>query len=225
VCVDSGYCETFNRANVELADLTSTPIEHVTLAGIRTAEGEFELDAIVLATGFDGLTGVLLAIHIRGRFGEALRDSWAKGPRTHLGLATAGFPNMFIIAGPGSPFVLTNVAMQIEQHVDWLIELLRHAAERGTDRIDATTDVQAQRTQHVSDVAAGTLPMSGRSWWLGANIRGKPQVFMPYAGGSGNRRAKCEAVAANGYEGFELGPTRKPSLAQRGPVGDTASGH
>ena len=203
ICVDTDYYETFNRDNVRLVDLTRTPIVRVTADGIETSTERFALDSLVLATGFDAMTGALLRIDIRAG-STLLRDAWSAGPRTYLGLMVAGFPNLFTITGPGSPSVLSNMLVSIEQHVDWLADCFEHMDRRGFSRIEAKPDAQDAWVAHVNEVAAATLFPEAGSWYLGANVPGKPRVFMPYAAGVGAYREVCERVAANGYEGFEF---------------------
>jgi len=204
LCVDTNYYETFNRPNVTLIDVASTPIEQITPHGIRTRDAELSVDAIVFALGFDAITGALLAIDIRGRNGASLREKWAAGPRTYLGLGVAEFPNLFTITGPGSPSVLGNVIVSIEQHVEWIAACLAYMREHGLDRIEATTAAQDNWVAHVDEVARGTLFVSAKSWFMGANIAGKPRTFMPYAGGVPTYRRICDDVARRGYEGFAL---------------------
>jgi len=203
--IDSNYFETFNRDNVSLVDIKASPIIEITPTGIRTQDAEYELDIIVFATGFDAMTGPLLSIDIRGQDGLTLRESWAAGPRTYLGLQVAGFPNMFTITGPGSPSVLTNMPVAIEQHVDWITRCIRDMRDQGLTRIEADPAAVERWVVHANDAANATLlPQAGSSWYLGANVPGKPRVFMPYAGGMANYAAICEQVAAKGYEGFIL---------------------
>lgn len=201
---DDGYFETFNRDNVTLVDIRKAPIERITRTGLVTADAEYELDTIVFATGFDAVTGPLFAIDIRGRDGATLRDSWADGPRSYLGLAAAGFPNMFVITGPGSPSVLSNMVVSIEQHVDWIADAIAYLRDHGLQRIEAATDAQEQWTAHVAEVGNATLFPLADSWYVGANVPGKPRVFLPYLGGVGPYRKICDEVAAKGYEGFVL---------------------
>jgi cation diffusion facilitator CzcD-associated flavoprotein CzcO len=205
-CLDSGYFETFNRDDVELVDLLKTPLEAVTPTGIRTSGGEYEVDAIVFATGFDAMTGSLLAVDIKGRDGESLRDKWAAGPRTYLGLLSAGFPNLFMITGPGSPSVLSNMMVSIEQHVDFVAECVDYLREHDKAVIEPTVEAEDAWVDHVNEAGDATLYPQANSWYMGANVPGKPRVFMPYIGGVGVYREKCEEVVANGYEGFELRP-------------------
>lgn len=204
VCLDSGYYDTFNRPNVTLVNLRREPIERVTETGIRTSERDIPLDAIVFATGFDAVTGPLLRLNIRGRGGLALKEKWAAGPRTYLGLQTHGFPNLFTITGPGSPSVISNMILSIEQHVDWIARCLRDLRERGVETIEPDAAAEDKWVQHVNDVANGTLYPRADSWFMGANVPGKPRVFMPYLGGVKVYRETCEEVMADDYRGFVL---------------------
>jgi cyclohexanone monooxygenase len=205
LCIDIGYYETFNRPNVSLIDISGAPIEEITPRGVKVAGKEYEVDAIVFATGFDAMTGALLKIDIRGKGGLSLREKWREGPRTFLGLSVAGFPNLFAITGPGSPSVLTNMLPTIEQHVDWIAGTLGYLRERGLARIEASPQAEAEWGEHVGDLAGRTLRYTCGSWYLGVNIPGKPRVFMPYIGGFPRYIEKCDEVAAKGYEGFVLG--------------------
>ena len=204
ICVDTDYYETFNRPNVTLVDVRDAPIEAITPNGVRTRHGEVVVDAIVFATGFDAMTGALTRVDIRGRDGLGLAEKWAEGPRTYLGLMTAGFPNLFMITGPGSPSVLSNMIVSIEQHVDWLTGCIAHLRARGLDTIEATREAEDNWVHHVNEVADRTLYPAANSWYMGANIPGKPRVFMPYIGGVGAYRETCDGIAARGYEGFRL---------------------
>jgi cyclohexanone monooxygenase len=204
LCVDTDYYATFNRDNVTLVDVSEAPIEAITPGGLRTAGREYALDAIVFATGFDAMTGALLRIDIRGRGGRSLRDKWAAGPRTYLGLATAGFPNLFTITGPGSPSVLSNMVPSIEQHVEWISDCIGYLRAHGVDRIEPSVEAEDAWVAHVNEVAGETLFPGCNSWYLGANVPGKPRVFMPYLGFPPYVE-KCNEVAARGYEGFALG--------------------
>lgn len=204
LCVDTGYYATFNRANVALVDLRETPIERITPAGIRTSAGEVALDAIVLATGFDAMTGTLTRIDIRGRGGRSLADKWADGPHTYLGLTVAGFPNLFTITGPGSPSVLTNMIMSIEQHVEWIADCIAWLGERQLATIEASEEAETEWVAHVAEVAEPTLFPQADSWYMGANVPGKPRVFLPYVGGFPAYVEACNDVVANGYRGFAL---------------------
>jgi cyclohexanone monooxygenase len=209
LCVDTDFYETFNQDGVHLVDLRTEPLEEIVPAGIRTAARTYEVDAIVFATGFDAITGALLAIDIRGRSGRPLAEHWRDGPRTYLGLAISGFPNLFLITGPGSPSVFSNMVISIEQHVDWIADLL--ATHRNT-RIEATPEAENAWVDHVNEVANTTLVAQANSWYMGANIPGKPRVFMPYLGGVGAYAELCTGVANSGYEGFTLtSAARAPS--------------
>ena len=210
--LDTNYYETFNRPNVTLVDLTATPIAEITPRGLRTSSDEFDLDVIVYATGFDALTGPLRALGIRGRDGRTLEDALADGPATYLGLAVPGFPNLFTITGPGSPSVLSNMPVSIEQHVEWIADCLAWIREHGIDSIEAAEPAAAAWTQHVLDMAGFTLFPKAASWYMGANVPGKPRLFLPYIGGVGNYRHKCDEVAAGGYDGFELSRHRAAAL-------------
>ena len=203
LCVDTGYYATFNRPNVSLVDVSSEPIEAITPTGLRARGQDFEFDAIVFATGFDAMTGALLAVDIRGRGGMTLGQKWHAGPLTYLGLGTSGFPNLFTITGPGSPSVLSNMLPSIEQHVNWISQCIDTLHERGMKTIEATEEAEIAWVAHVNEVADQTLYPTCNSWYLGANIPGKPRVFMPYLGFPPYVE-KCNEVAAKGYEGFAL---------------------
>jgi cyclohexanone monooxygenase len=203
LCADTGYFETYNRDNVELVDVKAAPIQAITASGLRTAEAEYELDCIVYATGFDAMTGALNRMAITGRNGLKLTDKWQDGPRTYLGLETAGFPNLFLVTGPGSPSVLTNMLPSIEQHVEFIADFIGHLRDKGLRTAEADPLAEAQWVEHVNAVAESTLYTSCNSWYLGANIPGKPRVFLPLLGFP-DYVAKCEEVAASGYEGFVL---------------------
>jgi cyclohexanone monooxygenase len=203
ICVDTGYFETYNRPNVRLVDLTRRPIERITATGVSLAGGEHvELDVLAMATGFDAMTGALLRIDVCGAHGAKLAERWAAGPRSYLGICVAGFPNLFMITGPGSPSVLSNMLVSIEQHVDWTLACIDWMREHGHTSIEATAGAEEQWCAHVNEVANGTLMPRAGSWYMGANIPGKPRMFMPYAAGVGAYREICDRVAANGYEGF-----------------------
>lgn len=203
-CLDTGYFETYNRSNVELVDARERAIERITPDGVVAGGREFELDCLVFATGFDAMTGAVLGIDIRGRGGNTLKEQWDAGPRTYLGLCTVGFPNLFLITGPGSPSVLTNMIVSIEQHVDWITNCLRDLRRGGRATIEATRQAQDDWVDHVNTVAGLTLYPTCNSWYLGKNIPGKPQVFMPLIGFPPYAQM-CAQVAANGYQGFDLG--------------------
>ena len=203
-CLDTAYYATYNRPNVHLVNLQREPLVEVTEKGVRTAAAEYEFDAIVYATGFDAMTGSLTGVDIRGRDGLLLKEAWAAGPRTYLGLGSAGFPNLFMITGPGSPSVLSNMIVSIEQHVDWVCDAIEHLDEQGFATIEPTPEAQDGWVDHVNQIASYTLYPKANSWYMGANVPGKPRVFMPYAGGVGEYRKKCDEVAAKGYDGFLL---------------------
>ncbi len=220
--IDTHYFETFNLDNVTLVDIRENPIERITPTGVETADGSHDLDIIVFATGFDAMTGPLLKIDITGRDGLTLQDAWKEGPRTYLGLTVAGFPNMFTITGPGSPSVLTNMPVAIEQHVEWITDCISQLREKEVERIEATPEAAELWVGHVNDAANATLlPQAGHSWYLGANIPGKPRMFMPYAGGMVRYRTICNAVSENGLEGFKLDETlgEAPLAVQNATVG------
>lgn len=203
--LEIGYYETFNRDNVTLEDVGSDPIQEITSSGLRLCSGrEIELDTLVFATGFDALTGALFDANISGVDGKKLEDAWADGPRTYLGLATHGFPNLTFVAGAGSPSVLSNVLISIEQHIEWITDQIKWLRDNGYTRAEATAAAQEEWTQHVYDVAAPTLFMKGNSWYVGANVPGKPRVFSLYLGGVGTYREHCEHVAKSNYTGFKI---------------------
>jgi cation diffusion facilitator CzcD-associated flavoprotein CzcO len=203
LCLDTGYFQTFNRPNVDLIDLRKTPIDRITSNGLRTSENETPLDILVFATGFDAMTGSLLAIDIQGRNGLTLREKWSAGPRTYLGLGVPGFPNFFMISGPGSPSVLTNMIVSIEQHVNWISDCIANMTEKGHQTIEATPDAEDEWVEHVNSIAGETIYPTCNSWYLGANVPGKTRVFMPLVGFPPYVE-KCEEVVAKGYEGFKL---------------------
>jgi cyclohexanone monooxygenase len=203
ICVDTGYFDTFNRPNVSLVDVSADPIERITRAGLETGGRAFALDNIVFATGFDAMTGALSKIDIRGRGGQTLRQKWSAGPRTYLGLGTAGFPNLFTITGPGSPSVLSNMLPSIEQHVNWISDCIGYLREHGITTIEVEREAEDAWVEHVNEVAGMTLYPTCNSWYLGANVPGKPRVFMPYLGFPPYVE-KCNEVAAKGYDGFAL---------------------
>ncbi|MBX9910093.1 MAG: NAD(P)/FAD-dependent oxidoreductase [Beijerinckiaceae bacterium] len=218
ICVDTGYYETFNRDNVTLVDVRHAPIETLTETGLRAGGKDYAFDAIVFATGFDAMTGALASIDIRGRDGMALKEAWTAGPRTYLGLMSAGFPNLFMITGPGSPSVLSNVIVSIEQHVDWIADCIEALRAAGDHLIEPEIGAQETWVAHVNEVAHRTLYPQANSWYMGANIPGKTRVFMPYIGGVGAYRAICDEVAANGYRGFrrEAARRNRPAMSAAG---------
>jgi cation diffusion facilitator CzcD-associated flavoprotein CzcO len=205
VIIDVDYFQTFNRGNVTLVDLRKDALREITPTGLRTEGRSFDVDVIVFATGFDAMTGALTRIDITGRNGRCLKDAWEEGPRTYLGLQMADFPNLFTITGPGSPSVLSNMVTSIEQHVEWLADLLAHMREKGYDTIEPTIEAQDAWVTQVAQFAFGIrVDPTCASWYLGANVPGKPRVYMPYSGGVPTYREKCKSVAEAGYEGFVL---------------------
>ncbi|MDB5618862.1 NAD(P)/FAD-dependent oxidoreductase [Tardiphaga sp.] len=216
ICVDTDYYATFNRPNVKLVDIRSHPIERIQPHAVRSGGRDYQVDALVLATGFDAMTGSVAKIDIRGRGGRTLNDKWAEGPRTYLGLMSAGFPNLFIVTGPGSPSVLSNMIVSIEQHVDWIADCLAYMRDRGVGSIEATHSAEDRWVAHVNEVAGSTLYPQANSWYMGANIPGKPQIFMPYIGGVGVYRQICNDVAAKDYDGFAMVVAARPQAAAGG---------
>ncbi len=205
LCVDTDYYATFNRPNVALVDVSRTPIEGIEAQGVRVDGRLHRLDALVLATGFDAMTGALNRIDIRGKGGRALKDKWREGPKSYLGLMIEGFPNLFTVTGPGSPSVLTNMLPSIEQHVDWIADCINFLRQRGLECIEPTREAEEDWVEHVREVAGPNLRAVCSSWYIGANVPGKPRVFMPYIGGFPDYVRKCEEVVAAGYAGFALG--------------------
>ena len=213
LCVDTGYFETFNRPNVSLVDVKKAPIVEITPNGVRTEEKEYEFDALVFATGFDAMTGALLNIDIRGRGGLPLKEKWEAGPRTYLGLQIAGFPNMFTITGPGSPSVLSNMLVSIEQHVEWISDCLEYLRDHEVATIEATVDAEDAWVDHVNQVASFTLYPQANSWYIGANIPGKPRVFMPYIGGVNLYAREVPASRERRLRGLRSRWQGRPGLA------------
>jgi len=202
--IDTDYWATFNRDDVDLVDIRRFPIVEITPEGIRTENAHYDLDVIVFATGFDAMTGSLLRMDIRGEGGQRLADKWAGGPTTYLGLQVAGFPNLFTVTGPGSPSVLLNMPTGIEQHVDWIADCIAYMRTHGYERIAADEEAEARWVAHVNEVARFTLYRKARSWYVGANIPGKPEVFMPYVGGQTMYKHHLAASVEGGYAGFRL---------------------
>ncbi|MEU8683509.1 NAD(P)/FAD-dependent oxidoreductase [Streptomyces sp. NPDC048611] len=203
-CLDTDYYATYNKPHVRVVDLTRTPIVEITPSGITTSDREHAVDVIAFATGFDALTGSQVAMDIVGKGGTTLREKWADGPRNHLGLLSAGFPNLFTVIGPLSPSVLSNAVVAIEQHVEWISDCIAHLRRNGITEIDATPRAEADWCTHVADLAAQTLYPSVDSWYMGANVPGKPRVFLAYTGGLERYRAECAAAAEDGYRAFAL---------------------
>ena len=207
VPLESGYYEVYNQPNVRLVDLRETPIERITPRGIRTGDTDYEFDMIIFATGFDAITGSFDRIDIRGRSGQRLKDKWADGPHTYLGLQSAGFPNMLTLVGPHNAATFCNLPRCIEQNVDWVTDLMRHMRDKGLSRIEATAAAEATWTGHVFETASRLLATQVDSWMTGVNknVAGRQRrTFMAYAGGAPKYREKCDEVAAHGYEGFVL---------------------
>ena len=202
--LDTNYFETFNKPHVRLVDTRQTPITEITSAGIRTGDELHEVDVIVFATGYDAFTGSFLRMDIRGRGGVRLADRWANGPTAYLGLGIAGFPNLLTVNGPCSPAVLTNVPATIEHDVEWIADCIAHLEANDITSIEPTVEAEQAWVRHVADALEGTLFPLADSWWMGANIPGKPRVFMAYTGGLNVFRERCSEVARAGYEGYEL---------------------
>jgi cation diffusion facilitator CzcD-associated flavoprotein CzcO len=200
--LDTNYYETFNRANVTLVDCLEEPIEEITPAGIRTSAREIELDTIIAATGFDALTGALLAIDIVGRGGCSLREKWAEGPRNYLGMAMAGFPNLFTIAAANGPSALANFVVLNEQNVDWICARIRHMDDVGFTSVEATREAEDRWVDHVAQLASRSLIPKANTWYTGTNIAGKPRTFPIYVAGVGRYTDHCNDVAARGHEGL-----------------------
>ena len=207
ICVDTDYYSTFNNTNVKLVDIRATPLQEIKPNGIQTSDALFDLDCIVFATGYDAVTGALERLNIQGEAGQSLKDEWTTGPRTYLGLMTVGFPNLFFITGPGSPSILTNVIVSIEQHVDWIARCIQHMNATQKLKIQAQAPAQEDWVQKVNDLAKNTLFPASDSWYMGANVPGKPRVFLPFIGGLGTYTEICEQVIKDGYSGFDLAAT------------------
>ena len=207
ICVDTDYYKTFNNAHVKLVDIRTTPLQEIKPNGIQTSDALYELDCIVFATGYDAVTGALERLNLQGETGQLLKDEWTSGPRTFLGLMTVGFPNLFFITGPGSPSILTNVIVSIEQHVDWIARCIHHMNATQKLKIQAQAPAQEAWVQKVNDLAKNTLFPASDSWYMGSNVPGKPRVFLPFIGGLGTYTEICEQVISEGYSGFELAAT------------------
>ena len=204
ICTDTNYFQTFNRSHVELVSVRSTPIESVDATGIVTSDARFDVDAIVLATGFDAMTGALAKIDIVGRNGHTLRDDWADGPRTYLGLSVDDFPNLFLVSGPGAPAVLANMVLHAEAHVNWIADAIAYLDDHGHSAIEATADAVEDWNAELNRRADASLFTRANSWYLGANVPGKPRVFMLFIGGFAVYLDICTEVANAGYKGFDL---------------------
>ncbi|MDG2004024.1 MAG: NAD(P)/FAD-dependent oxidoreductase [Novosphingobium sp.] len=204
LCLDSDYFATFNRPNVSLVDLRATPITRITADGVEVGETVHSLDVLIFATGFDAMTGPLLRMNVKGVGGTSLNEEWADGPHNYLGLMVAGFPNLFSVTGPGSPSVLTNMIPSVEQHIDWIADCLEHLVAHGLERIEATPTAQEEWGEEVRRAASHSLFLKADSWYMGANVPGKPRVILPYMGGFSNYAERCEEIARGGYPGFTL---------------------
>lgn len=213
ICLDTDYYSTYNRDNVSLVDLNAEPLQTITAQGVKTAREEYPADVLICATGFDAMTGTLLSMDIGTTAGASLRKAWEEGPRNYLGLMVAGLPNLFTVTGPGSPSVLSNMVTSIEQHVDWIVDCLEHLRKNDLATIEASTEAQDAWVDHVREVADTTLYPQAASWYMGANIPGKPRIFLPYIGGVGAYRNKCDEVVAAGYRGFVLKPSQTKAAA------------
>lgn len=204
VCVDTNYYATFNRSNVSLVNVKDQPIETITPSGLITGGQEYNFDMLVFATGFDAMTGTLLKIDVRGQDGLCLQEKWAEGPKTYLGLAIAGFPNFFTVSGPGSPSVLSNMIVTIEQHINWIMDCLEHLSASGAKTIEATQEAERDWVELGNTIADGTLFPTCNSWYLGANVPGKPRIFMPFVGGFPTYVEICDQVQQTDYRGFTI---------------------
>ena len=219
LALDTNYYATYNRENVKLVSVRDTPIERFTPAGIVVDGTEYEFDAIVLATGFDAATGALDRIQFEGTDGRTLTDAWAEGAKSYLGLAVEGFPNFFTVTGPGCPAILTNVIASIEHHVEWIADYITHMRAEGITRAEATPEAQEAWVAHVAELAAMTLYPTAASWYMGANVPGKPRVFLAYVGGLHNYRDRCDQLAADGYQGFTHSSNGAPLKSDQIAVG------
>lgn len=222
ICVDTDYFETYNRPNVRLVDVRKNPVERFTRDGLTAGSEHHDLDCVVFATGFDALTGAILDIDIRGRHGRSLADAWAEGPRTLVGLAIPGFPNLFTVTGPGSPSVLGNVVSAIEQHVEWIDDCVRHMRDHGYAVVEATEEAERWWAEQARSSARGLLLENAESWYSGANIPGKPRALLPYVGGLDTFRGICDEIARGGYREFLFDrPATGPEWAAGDAVGTT----
>ena len=204
LCLDTNYYATFNRDNVELVDIHETPIERITRVGIKTSDKEYPFDLIVFATGFDAVTGPLIALNITGVGGRTLKETWAEGPQSYLGLMISGFPNLFTVNGPSSPSVLANMLQTIEHHVDLIVDCISYMKKNGLARVDADEDAQIAWAHEVANMAEKTLYTKANSWYMGANVPGKPRVFLMYIGGLDRYVERCDAIVRDGYTGFNF---------------------
>ena len=213
VCVGTDYYETYNRDNVSLIDMRSEKLQQIEKDGIRTDAGFYPVDVLIMATGYDAMTGALLAIDITTSAGMSLREEWGKGPETYMGYGIAGFPNLFAVTGPGSPSVFSNMVLSVEHDMDWISACIAHLKDRDYASIEADPAAQAAWMEHVDAVASQTLVNKAASWYRGANVEGKPQKFMPYVGGVNTYQQRCWEIARNGYEGFLINgkPEKSPA--------------
>jgi cyclohexanone monooxygenase len=217
MCIDTGYFEAYNRDTVRLVDVSADPITEIDSTGLRVGDERFTFDMLVYATGFDAMTGALLAVDPRGRSGLALREKWAEGPRSYLGLMVAGFPNLFTVTGPGSPSVLSNMLVSIEQHVDLVADCIAHVRDTGATTIEPTQEAEERWVDHVREEGEATLYPRAKSWYMGANVPGKPRVLLPYVTGVGAYRRECDRIVENGFEGFAVGrPARRDAALRTG---------
>ena len=214
ICIDTGYFETYNRENVKLVDISKKPIQRLVADGIIVDDQLYAFDSIIFATGFDAMTGSIFNVDIKGRDGLALKEKWNAGPKTYLGLMSASFPNLFMITGPGSPSVKSNMIMSIEQHVDLVIETLLSMRRKGLSVVEPELEAENKWVDHVQEVANKTLFPQANSWYMGANIPGKPRLFMPYIGGVGAYREICEEIVANNYRGFKFEKSKQAIAAE-----------
>ena len=214
ICIDTGYFETYNRENVKLVDISKKPIQRLVTDGIIVDDQLYPFDSIIFATGFDAMTGSIFNVDIKGRDGLALKEKWNAGPKTYLGLMSASFPNLFMITGPGSPSVKSNMIMSIEQHVDLVIETLLSMRRKGLSVVEPELEAENKWVDHVQEVANKTLFPQANSWYMGANIPGKPRLFMPYIGGVGAYREICEEIVANNYRGFKFEKSNQAIAAE-----------
>ena len=214
ICIDTGYFETYNRENVKLVDISKKPIQRLVRDGIIVDDQLYAFDSIIFATGFDAMTGSIFNVDIKGRDGLALKEKWNAGPKTYLGLMSASFPNLFMITGPGSPSVKSNMIMSIEQHVDLVIETLLSMRRKGLSVVEPELEAENKWVDHVQEVANKTLFPQANSWYMGANIPGKPRLFMPYIGGVGAYREICEEIVANNYRGFKFEKSKQAIAAE-----------
>ena len=214
ICIDTGYFETYNRENVKLVDISKKPIQRLVADGIIVDDQLYPFDSIIFATGFDAMTGSIFNVDIKGRDGLALKDKWSAGPKTYLGLMSVSFPNLFMITGPGSPSVKSNMIMSIEQHVDLVTEILLAMRSKGLSVVEPELEAENKWVDHVQEVAYKTLFPQANSWYMGANIPGKPRLFMPYIGGVGAYRQICEEIVANNYRGFKFEKSKQVIAAE-----------